>query len=40
LAIEQPVIKCRFPGPQLPAHTAKLPVRCASAPAAKAEASS
>jgi hypothetical protein len=31
-----PFIRCRLPGPQLPAHTANDPVRCASAPAAKA----
>src|SRR5262245_8476992 len=35
-----PLIKCRLPGPQLPAHTARWPERCASAPAAKAAVSS
>src|SRR6202049_5054755 len=35
-----PLIKCRLPGPQLPAQTASLPVRCASAPAANAAVSS
>ena len=32
----RPLIRCRLPGPQLPAQTASSPVRCASAPAAKA----
>ena len=36
----RPLIRCRLPGPQLPAQTASLPVRCASAPAAKAAPSS
>ncbi len=39
-ASNSPLIRCKFPGPQLPAHTAKLPVSWASAPAAKAAASS
>ena len=33
-------MRCRLPGPQLPAQTASSPVRCASAPAAKAPTSS
>lgn len=33
-------MRCRFPGPQLPAQTTSSPVRCASAPAAKAATSS
>ena len=36
----RPLIRCRLPGPQLPAQTASSPVRWASAPAAKAAASS
>ena len=36
----RPLIRCRLPGPQLPAQTASSPVRCASAPAAKAALSS
>ena len=39
-ASNNPLIKCRFPGPLLPAHAANLPVSCASAPAANAPASS
>src|ERR1700731_2593483 len=35
-----PLIRCRLPGPQLPAQTASSPVRCTSAPAAKAATSS
>jgi hypothetical protein len=35
-----PLMRCRLPGPQLPAQTASSPVRCASAPAAKAATSS
>src|SRR5215831_13056703 len=33
-------MRCRLPGPQLPAQTARRPVRCASAPAANAAVSS
>src|SRR5229473_960645 len=33
-------MRCRLPGPQLPAQTASPPVRCASAPAANAATSS
>ena len=33
-------MRCKLPGPQLPAQTARLPVMCASAPAAKAATSS
>jgi len=40
LRVEQPVIRCRFPGPQLPAQTASLPVTCASPAAANAAPSS
>ncbi len=36
----RPLIRCRLPGPQLPAQTASLPVTAASAPAAKAAVSS
>ena len=36
----RPLMRCRLPGPQLPAQTASSPVRCASAPAAKAATSS
>ena len=36
----RPMMRCRLPGPQLPAQTASSPVRCASAPAAKAATSS
>jgi hypothetical protein len=35
-----PLIKCRLPGPELPAHTASCPVTCASAAAANAAVSS
>src|SRR5713226_6635794 len=37
---KRPLMRCRLPGPQLPAQTASSPVRCASAPAAKAATSS
>ena len=37
---KRPLMRCRLPGPQLPAQTASSPVRCASAPAAKAPTSS
>src|ERR1700741_3658861 len=33
-------MKCRLPGPQVPAQAVRSPVSCASAPAAKAPASS
>src|SRR5215471_17569010 len=36
----RPLIRCRLPGPQLPAQTARRSVRCASAPAANAAVSS
>src|SRR5829696_4851130 len=36
----RPLIRCRFPGPQLPAQATSRPVSCASAPAANAPASS
>ena len=36
----RPLIRCRLPGPQLPAQTASRPVSAASAPAAKAADSS
>ena len=34
-ASKRPLIRCRFPGPQLAAHTASSPVSAASAAAAK-----
>src|SRR6201996_7525135 len=40
LASNSPLIRCRLPGPQLPAHTASSPVSAASAAAAKPAASS
>ena len=40
LASNKPLIKCRLPGPQLPAHTASCPVTAASAAAANPAASS
>jgi hypothetical protein len=40
LASNSPLIRCRLPGPQLPAHTASSRVSAASAPAANAAASS
>ena len=40
LASYRPLIRCRLPGPQLPAHTASSPVSAASAAAAKPAASS
>ena len=39
-ASKSPLMRCRFPGPQLAAHTASSPVIAASAPAANAAASS
>ena len=39
-ASNSPLIRCRFPGPQLPAHTASSPVSAASAAAANPAASS
>ena len=36
----RPLMRCRLPGPQLPAQTARRPVIAASAPAAKAATSS
>src|ERR1700722_13767751 len=40
LASNRPLIRCRLPGPQLPAHTARSPVSPASPAAANAAASS
>jgi len=40
LASYRPLIRCRLPGPQLPAHTASSPDSAASAPAANPAASS
>jgi hypothetical protein len=40
LASNSPLIRCRLPGPQLPAHTASSPVSAASPAAANAAASS
>ena len=40
LASNRPLIRCRLPGPQLPAHTANSPVSVASAAAANPAASS
>src|SRR5689334_16611174 len=40
LASYNPWIRCVLPGPELPAHTARRPVSCASADAANAPASS
>ena len=37
---KRPLIRWRFPGPQLPAHAVSFPVSCASAPAANAPDSS
>jgi hypothetical protein len=39
-ASNSPLIRCRFPGPQLPPHTASSPVTAASAAAANAAPSS
>ena len=39
-ASNRPLIRCKLPGPQLPAHTASSPVSAASAVAANAAASS
>ncbi len=39
-ASNRPLIRCRLPGPQLPAHTASSPVSAASPAAANAAASS
>ena len=37
---KSPLMRCRLPGAQLPAHTARSPVKWASAPAANAPTSS
>jgi hypothetical protein len=39
-ASNRPLMRCRLPGPQLPAQPARAPVICASAAAAKAATSS
>ena len=39
-ASNSPLIRCRFPGPHEPAHTASFPVTCASPAAANAATSS